>query len=199
MKRLTTAISLLCLGCSSGCIIVSPRAATVLTLQSSTNGSQPVSIGFRDTVWSLVDSNLVIVGMGWHPREHETYAFFICEPYPAFRPRWIRLAPSETAGEYNLDLWCCQDTYVPWSSLQAAEFQGTMQNVKWRSGRKLKIDLNNLTLTSPGTNVIATVSGRIVAKPETPAYVERMLQRRAEMMQDYALKGIGTNAPNPQY
>jgi hypothetical protein len=199
MKRLTTAISLLCLGCSSGCIIVSPRAATVLTLRSSPNAPQSVSVGFRDTVWSLVDGNLVIVGMGWHPREHETYAYFICEPYPAFQPRWILLTPSETAGRYNFDLWCCQSPYVPWSSLQAAEFQGAMQNVKWRSGRKLKIDLSNLTLISPRTNVIATVSGRIMAKPETQACVKRMLQRRAQMMHDYALKGIGANAPNPQH
>ncbi len=199
MKRLTTMILFLCLVCSSGCVIVSPRAAAVLTLRSSTNAPQSVSVGFRDTVWSLVDGNLVIVGMGWHPREHETYAYFICEPYPAFQPRWMLLTPSETAGEYNLDLWCCQSPYAPWSSLQVAQFKGTVQNVEWRSGRKLKIDLNNLTLTSPQTNVIATVSGRIVAKPETRAYVEGMLRRRAEMMQDYALKGIGTNAPNPQH
>ncbi len=75
----------------SGCI-VRPAADTILTVAKSGGVSaQKQRLGFRDAMWTETDDECVIIASGWHPREHETYAFFICEPQYGPQYRHIRI------------------------------------------------------------------------------------------------------------
>lgn len=106
-RRLFTLCAAAVLVSQAGCLIVNTRAATRLTLHdagvSRETGPQP--IGFKDAVWTpQANGEAEVAAHGWHPREHETYAFFINEGLPAGEHRLLKLQPAG-AGTYTLRLY----------------------------------------------------------------------------------------------
>lgn len=93
---------------AGGCII-RPAAETILTLRQPDNICPDKSVmGLRQVFWSKTEGEILIIGTGWHPREHETYVFFINEPYPAVMGRSIRITPesnhSKAAPSWKVEL-----------------------------------------------------------------------------------------------
>jgi hypothetical protein len=188
MKKLTIATMLICLGSLTSCVIVRTKAATILTLRSRTNELQSVSLGFSDTIWAIVNSEPTIIGRGWHPREHETYAFFINEPYPVLRPRWILLTPSKTSQTYDIDLWLCFDPFSGRPAERGIEFKGTSNFAQVRKGSNFRLKLDNLVLMSTDGQMQIFVSGKIDAKPVTSKRVREQLESRINDMQNYRIQ-----------
>jgi len=183
MKRLTIATLLICLASLSSCVIVRTRAATILTLRSQTNGLQSVSLGFRETIWAVVNSEPMVIGRGWLPREHENYAFFINEPYPAFQPRWILMTPSTTSQAYDVDLWLWGNHFSGRRATRGIEFKGKVNFAQVKTGRKFRMKLDNLVLTSTDGQMQIFVSGKIDAKSETSKRVREQLESRIKEIQ----------------
>ena len=112
MKRSLVLTTLFAL-CATGCIVVHPGARTVLECCARPDGTDVIRLGFSDCTWSVVSNHVAVVAYGWHPREHETYAFFCNEPYPAFQPRWLLMSQLEASDQFQLDLW-----YTPSCTVQ---------------------------------------------------------------------------------
>jgi hypothetical protein len=162
-----------------GCIIVRFKARTVLTLSPNTENTTTMTLGFRNTTWAVVDNTLMIIGRGWHPREHETYAFVINEGHPAFWPRWLLVTPTPT-DEYEIVLWCWRLPFSDKGGEDGMLFTGTIGDVEWSQGENIVLHLNELLLSSPDQEMSLLVSGRIVAKAETPSYVKKQLRFRTD-------------------
>ena len=79
----------------SGCVIIRPAAKTVVSVKRVDGVGQEKTFVLRDAYWIENIEGVHFVAYGWHPREHETYCFFINEPYPAFLFRKIVLLPIE--------------------------------------------------------------------------------------------------------
>jgi hypothetical protein len=158
----------------TGCVFVRPSADTILTIQDAGTPELPqFDLGFRECSWA-VDTNLVVTGYGWHPREHETYAFFISEGLPDFQPRWILVSQSP-AGIFPVDLWFTRSP-----PHQVAHFVGSVSNVQWSTGSPLRLSLRGVHLHPSGGGQRVTVSGRIIAKPDTPENVQRLTDGMTE-------------------
>ena len=177
MKKLTLIIGFLASLFLSGCFI-RPKAATVLTIRAKEDNTKLATLGFKEAAWATVDGDLTVIARGIHPREHETYAFFINEPSYAFLPRWILVTPSATSQEYDIDLWVPCNPIADHCTRERIRFKETVQDIKHRKGRKLKLRLKDVVMTSPDNEASVIVSGRIVAKPETEEYVEERMAGR---------------------
>ena len=187
MKKITIAIMLICLASLTSCVIVRIKAPTILTLRSQTDGSQSLSLGFSDTNWAIVNGEPTIIGCGWHPREHETYAFFINEPSFVRRPSWILLTPSKASQTYDVNLWLCIDP-VSGNPSHGIEFKGKANFAKVRKGSKFRLKLDNLFLKSTDSQIQIFVSGKINAKPKTSKRVSEQLESRIKDMQKYRIQ-----------
>ena len=187
MKKLTIATMLICLGSLTNCVIVRTKAPTILTLRSQTNGSQSLSLGFSGTIWAIVNGEPTIIGRGWHPREHETYAFFINEPSFVLRPRWILLTPSKTSQTYDVNLWLCIDPFSRYPT-HGIEFKGKANFAKVRKGSNFRLKLDNLVLKSTDGQMQIFVSGKINAKPKTSKRIQEQLESRIKNMQKYRIQ-----------
>ena len=183
MKKVTIILIIVSVTTLSGCVFVRPKAHTILTFHSKEDTLQSASLGFRDTTWALVDNILTIVGHGWHPREHETYAFFVNEPYPAFQPRWL-LVTQTSSGEYEIILWCLNLPLAIKSKERGILFKGTVQGIEWSQGHDILLLLDELLLSSPDHKMHLVISGRICAKPETQEYVKAQMRIQREEIQN---------------
>lgn len=91
----------LILGLGEGCM-VRTAAETIIRLDGADFDGV---YGLADTHFAEGASGIMAVGHGAHPREHETYCFFACEPSYAFMPRYIILRPmpnAEAASSYQV-------------------------------------------------------------------------------------------------
>jgi hypothetical protein len=169
---------------AGGCI-VRPAADTILTINQPNKPSlHDLEVGFRDVYWSQTEDELLVVGYGWSP--HKTYVFFMCEPYPAYLPRYIRITSEETkskaAQDYKVELllssfllpreselgkYCKDLLYVDTISCRARTFFG-----------RLYINLKDLRLTrmDKPTEVVK-VSGRVVAKRASQERIVSMSEK----------------------
>lgn len=168
---------------ASGCI-VRPAADTILTVAKSGGASaQKQRLGFRDAMWTETDDECVIIASGWHPREHETYAFFICEPYPLLQRRHIRITcgvdrlRTDDVKKVELILdSSLLDFQTPVG--QMALYVGSTQSRigSFFGGRS--VSLKNLTLRqSDNPDQTVTVSGRIVAGKATEKKISWTLEQ----------------------
>lgn len=184
---------LLLLPFASGCI-VRPAADTILTVAKSGGASaQKQRLGFRDAMWTETDDECVIVASGWHPREHETYAFFICEPYPVPQRRHIRITCGadrlRTDDVKKVELILDSSLLdFPASGSQMALYVGSTQS-RIRSFLGCRsVTLKNLTLKlidDPDKTV--SVSGRIVAGKATEDRISWTLEQ-FDSLRESALK-----------
>lgn len=165
-----------------GCVVIHSKADTILTLSTDTKDGASITLGFRDTTWAFVDDRLIIIGRGWHPREHETYAFFINEPYPAFQPRWLLVTPI-SSGKYEIVLWWWGFSLSNTVEEQGTLFKGTLQDVEWSQGKTLRLHLVKVLLSSPHHKIDLLLSGRIIAKAGTQSFVEERMRSRTEEIQ----------------
>lgn len=189
MKKPAIIILLICLANLSGCVIVRTGAATILTFRSQTQTLQSVSLGFRETIWAVVDGEPTVIGRGWHPREHETYAFFINEPYPAYQPRWLLIKQSASSQAYDVDLWLWANPFNGRPATGGIEFKGKINFARVRTGKKFSLKLDNLALTSTDGQMQIFVSGKIEAKPKSSERVREQLESRFKEMQKLKYPG----------
>jgi len=171
MKRSLVLTTLFAL-CATGCIVVHPGARTVLECRARPDGTDVIRLGFSDCTWSVVSNHVAVVAYGWHPREHETYAFFCNEPYPGFQPRWLLMSQLEASDQFQLDLW-----YTPRLSEELYHFTGTVSNIAWHSRRTIHVRLRNLNLTSCPKGTTVLVSGSITALSDTAENVHAAIDR----------------------
>ena len=85
------AVSVLVVFSCGGCIV--RTAANTIGRREVDGVDSEVVYGISEIHWVKTDAGVVIVGGGGHPRAHETYAFFISEPYPNFVHRSLILRP----------------------------------------------------------------------------------------------------------
>lgn len=172
-----TIVSVLAILLGAGGCIIRPAAETILTVKQPDNTCPDKSVmGFRQVFWSETGSEILIIGTGWHPREHETYAFFINEPYPATIGHSIRVTPeiqhSKTDLSWKVEL-LLDKSLLPCE----ADFSGYGRDVLYigtTSSRartffgKLFLNLKGLKLTRTGEPTESImVSGRIVARKKS--------------------------------
>lgn len=170
----TALVGLIVLLFVAGGCIVRPAAETILTVKQPNKASLPnLVMGLRDVCWSGTEDELLIVGYGRHPREHETYAFFISEHYPAFLYRHIRITSennqSNALRSYEVELllqaFLLPRKLKPVKYCQDFLYVGTTSCRAWTFFGKLFLDLRDLKLTrvdKPAEAII--VSGWVVAK-----------------------------------
>ncbi len=174
MKRSLILTALFALG-ATGCIVVHPGARTVLECRPSADSTDVIRLGFADCTWSMINDHVAVSAYGWHPREHETYAFLCCEPYPARQPRRLLMTQLEASDQFQLELWYTREG-------KQYHFTGTVSNLAWRSGRTMHVRLRNLNLASPeGTSLL--VSGSITADPDTPRNVQGAIDWRRKCIE----------------
>jgi len=160
-----------------GCI-VHPAASTILTLFAPDDPAMKRTIGFSEVIWTSAQP-AEGVGKGWHPREHETYMFFLSEPYPVFDPRFLHLVAARDGG-YSVTLFLMRRDQSPGGPPVSFAEYTTDQPLRGRvSFGNLEVDLSRVILnSSDGTQL--SVIGRIVARPATP---EEVAKRWADYQQ----------------
>ncbi|NIP24729.1 MAG: hypothetical protein GWN81_11065, partial [Phycisphaerae bacterium] len=162
-----------------------PASTTILTLrqpESKFNGKSVM--GLRNVIWTKTDNKVMLIGHGAHPCEHETYAFFINEPYPAYLPRHIRITWEETkskaAQDYEVEL-LLDSSLLPGNS-DPSNYDHNLLYVGTTTCRvgtffdKFFFNLKDVKLSRidrPKESVM--VSGRVVAKKESPEEFASML------------------------
>lgn len=98
-----------------GCVIVKPAAKSIVTIKRADDFGQQRTFGLRNGYWAEDENGIHIAANGWHPREHETYCFFISEPYYANLFRKVVLHPIRNDPQgtiFKLDVQL-SGAYVP--------------------------------------------------------------------------------------
>ena len=165
MKRIYQCMAAcLCILGLAGCV-VNRSASTVV--RYSIEGEAHM-VGLKTVHWSESQDTIELIGYGWHPREHENYAFFLNEPYPTFKPRWIRL--SGTTADYQVTL-----------VLPERELRGKLHQLE-RHGDRITFLIedvawdaqNDLRITG---EVVATRASNEVVEAMTAKYHSRQNKR----------------------
>lgn len=135
MKRIAILLSLIGIVFPNlvGCVFVRPKASTVLTY-APTGGQEAEKVGFWDVCWRRTGNGIELIGYGGHPREHETYAFFINEPYPVYSPRWVHVTGEH--GNYKINVILEGVFYsgiLDRMNQKREKFEFSMENVAWDS------------------------------------------------------------------
>lgn len=172
---------------SGGCgfIFVRWKADTILRLHQSHSPGTEVTFGVRDVIWSEDADNITIIGLGGHPREHETYAFILNEGFPASRPRWIqitRAADRSSPDRWHLDLWLDRSLtpsdaeFLP-GMLYLQHYFGSFRATMGHRKSERTFEVTNVVLKSsePDSSTIL-LSGNIKAKPGDRADLLRMTE-----------------------
>lgn len=173
---------------TTGCVIVRMRVASVLRIRAAAKPNRSVSIGFSEAVWAPSESGPILIARGWHPREHETYCFFINEPnYGVGDPRWLSLTPIQGTDNHTLHIWTRNPPLLgdnpPW---QRSHFTCTLNISYKKAGRAFRLRLKNQKLHSPtGENI--TVSGTVIAKPVSYKIIEQKIRNREKEIQKFSL------------
>ena len=165
-SRLLFCLSMLSL---SGCIFVGTATPTLLRIKWP--NQDDTVLGMRDVKYRSVADQVEIIGYGWHPREHEAYAYFINEGFPVLMDRWIHVVSVDGAkngNKHRLTMWL-NAWIMPIPNDRAAdsyfyEYQGLFipRSSFTLFGRK--INLNDVTLTPVGhAGPRIAVSGKVVA------------------------------------
>ena len=185
MKKVLLSLLLVCVIGSSGCVIVRPRASTVLTIHRDDDTARSRTLGFRDASWASIDNRFTVIARGWHPREHETYAFFVNEPYYGPQPRWFVLSETKEAAVWDVDLWLFHYSSDDNSESHVTHFTGRVQFSRPIAGNKFSLELNDLMLTSSDGHDRVSVSAEIVAEPATPDRIKERMKARMEEIRNY--------------
>lgn len=160
IRKVISAFLLVAVAGFAGCI-VRPKADTIIKLRGTESAGAEKAIGVRDVIFAKIDGKLEIVGRGFHPREHETYAFVGSEGFPDSMPRWIRIT-QDGSGEngYVLELWVSKEMggfnhYRGRFECTAKPFAG-----RWKLG------LSNIVMSpiTPAEAAEIRVSGHVTAK-----------------------------------
>lgn len=167
-------ICLIVLWCAQGCIIVRPAADTIISVDcDGVFSSEQITMGLKHAAWAESDDEIIVVGYGWHPREHETYAFFISEPYPVCQPRSIRIVAKKNTARTNPE---CTIELLLDSSLNPCHVDSaiTKEHYLFKGAAnyqpgvwfdKLSLKLHNIELINPKKpDEKITVTGTITAK-----------------------------------
>ena len=171
----------------AGCVIVNTRAATRLTLHDAgaSRETDPRPIGFKDAVWTARgDGQVEVAAHGWHPREHDTYAFFINEGHPAGDHRLLKLEP-DAAGTYTLQLYVrryllptVESGEPGWADV--IELTSTAPVKGQISGKRFTAKLRGVAVAAtdePDRGL--TVSGTVIAWRRSPDEFSAFLRRFA--------------------
>jgi hypothetical protein len=170
-------ICLIALCCAQGCIVVRPAADTIISVAcDGIFSSEQNTMGLKHVAWAESDDAIIIVGYGRHPREHETYAFFISEPYPVRQPRSIRIVTKKNIARTDPE---CTIEFLLDSSLNPCHVDSAIskENYLFKGASnyqpsvwfdKLSFKLHNIALINPKKpDEKITVTGTITAKKKT--------------------------------
>jgi len=171
LDQVTRSSVLLCLSAGlslSGCTV---RRAAPTVLRIGWPDLNETVVGMREVKCRAVADHIEIIGAGFHSREHETYVFFISEPYPVPTERWLHIAPADAADNadrYRLTMWL-NHWEIPHSVRSDADryfyaYQGLFvpRFCFSLSGRKMILDHVHLApIGHAGAEI--SVSGQIVA------------------------------------
>jgi len=115
-----------------GCIC-KPAAKTILQLRKQENGCSSVSaLGLRRVSWFEDGDKTVVLGYGSHPRDAQSYCFFINEPYPGFQPRHLRIVADRSTAAACLR--CDFELLVPPTALPCAPPEGKPHSLDLYTG-----------------------------------------------------------------
>ncbi len=189
-------VAILCIA-NCGCIRVA--AETVLTV------TYPEAVQHPDEVlgiWDFYRDDGLLWGVGWHPREHETYIlpFLISEPSYRTSPRVLSIkrieASTATPNMYEVTLALDPD-FTPYGeapSDRACPLRGSTKTLqRFRSEQPLEIrgflgkrycELNKVVLERIGRHhEVVYLSARIVAR-QMPEYEREWLEESGLLTDD---------------
>lgn len=155
---LATSVPLLFAGC-----ITHYGSPSKMVFADAAHPDEKTAIGFADMLWDGT-SDGGIVGRGWQSREHETYMFFLNEPYPAFEPRIVRLTATGS-GEFQFTLYLDR-SLAPGPQSVGGRFvtftaQGPLKARPTAGG--IEVPLSHVTLVAgDGRKIIA--DGKLLAR-----------------------------------
>jgi hypothetical protein len=155
-------------------VIVHPAAPTTLTISRPPDEARSM-VGFGTSAWAEADGRLTILARGWHPREHETYAYLFNEGYPVRSPRMVRItwpAGSAAQADCRIELMAMPDDVRPGATglpLRPWKYVGTapLELSGWFGDRRTRLKAAKLVRVDDPSDVIR-VSGALVAKTDAP-------------------------------
>jgi hypothetical protein len=167
-RREWSIVAILMLLGNGGCVFVRTAAPTILELEWSDGiETRNARFGMKDVVWSEPVGEYHIFGFGVHPREHETYAFFLNEPHPAVLRRYVHLA-SENGQRYEIRMVLNSSLYAPRPHMPPDEFialTGTARLEMARRPGRRSVRLDGVTLHDAAeAKQVHVVSGRIAGR-----------------------------------
>jgi hypothetical protein len=171
-----TGILLLHVLCT-GCVCI--KARTIIQIEDNVQ-ERGVLFGLKDVVCA---EDGRILGRGWHPREHQTYWFFLNEPYPDMSIRWLLLVPSETDRTCDLHIWVQQKLLTNYSYRDRPNSFVHLSARKWAKQwvtagerKPARISFKDLPLEDADSGLpYGKLSGRIVASLIDESSFERKL------------------------
>lgn len=177
------------LGCTllSGCII-RPAAKSIVTIERTDGIGQKITFGLKHAYWIEDQDGIHLAAYGWHPREHETYCFFICESDPVVLFRKILLKPiinppAKTKYQVNAKLsgWCIHsdnESIYDWHNIYAYSGQLDVNVSEYFS--TWTISLSGLKLYPDDKDMpILLMEGKVIAKPNTDKGYQRIVGIKA--------------------
>lgn len=166
-----------------GCVIIHPKAETVITVGFDANHSEGTTIGFEQVYWAEHDDGIVLAGKGSHHRAHESYAFFINEGFPAYQPRYIfvhKATQFDPTNGYTLNIWLDCSLIQKRSGVEQnetrtlAHYQAPVCDPKPKIFGGMELTLKNLQLESLDGGGPIWITGRIKARHATPEVVDNL-------------------------
>lgn len=170
----------------SGCVIVSPAAKSLVFIQRNDGIGEERTIGLRRSYWIENEEGIHFAAYGWHPREHETYCFFINEPSYAILFRKIILLPIENDSEKKRYLVKAQisGAYIPsennigydWDKV--FEYEGKLSTDANEFFDLRTVKLSNLRLYPKDEGMpILLLEGKITAQSDVNNSYQSILNR----------------------
>jgi hypothetical protein len=169
----------------SGCI-VRPAAKTIVSVKRVGAVRQERTFGLRDAYWIENIEGVHFVAFGWHHREHETYWFFINEPYPAILFRKIVLVPIDNDSDkttYRVeaqlsDAYIPSDTNTGYDLRNVYKYEGQMSTYVNKFFDSRTVKLSDIKLYPKDESMpILLMDGKITAQLDVNNEYQRILNR----------------------
>jgi len=163
MKPICIAVALFVMITNVGCVIVRTKAPTIIVVEPTALTGRNYKLGFKSSVWKENRGKIEIICNGWHPREHETYAFILNEPFPVSQGRWLRISPTLNGDGYDIKLWLWTDPNLSNPSIvqRSTEFAGKIETLPIIRNNRAVVRFENIKLSNQNGNSEIIVSGKI--------------------------------------